>query len=270
MRFLYPGYKYKALTFSYDDACTQDRRLTALFRQYGVLATFNVNSGDLGTKNWLDHGGFHVRFDRVTEEEFADLYRGFEVACHGSHHVGLTSNDRNRAEGDLAADVAKITRLTGITPRGYAYAGGPYDYRCPGILRRYGLCYGRTVEDTHDFSLPQIFELWHPTCHDRDDALPGLVRRFTDSRLEEMQLLYIWGHSFELDKDDVDRWGNLERRLEELSGREDVWYATNLQIRDYVMATRACTFDGEQLHNPTNRTIYYEHNGEMLTIEPQK
>ena len=34
----------KILTFSYDDAVTQDIRLIELFNKYGMKATFNLNS----------------------------------------------------------------------------------------------------------------------------------------------------------------------------------------------------------------------------------
>ena len=36
--------KNKAITFSYDDAVTQDIRLIELFDKYGVKGTFNINS----------------------------------------------------------------------------------------------------------------------------------------------------------------------------------------------------------------------------------
>ena len=40
--------KMKAITFSYDDATTQDERLVALFNKYGMKCTFNLNSELLG------------------------------------------------------------------------------------------------------------------------------------------------------------------------------------------------------------------------------
>ncbi len=43
MRF--PGGLAKALTFSYDDAVWEDIRLTAIFKQHRLKATFNINSG---------------------------------------------------------------------------------------------------------------------------------------------------------------------------------------------------------------------------------
>ena len=70
----YPGGKHKALTMSYDDGRTQDRRLVALFNQYGIKGTFHLNSGFLGDER-------HVRPDEV-----AALYAGHEVACHTVTH----------------------------------------------------------------------------------------------------------------------------------------------------------------------------------------
>ena len=36
--------KMKAVTFSYDDGVTQDKRLISLFNKYGLKCTFNLNS----------------------------------------------------------------------------------------------------------------------------------------------------------------------------------------------------------------------------------
>ena len=41
----FPGGKHKVLTMSYDDGKHEDRRLVALFNQYGIKGTFNVISG---------------------------------------------------------------------------------------------------------------------------------------------------------------------------------------------------------------------------------
>ena len=40
----YPGGKAKAVTFSYDDGCPQDKRLAELFDKYNLKATFNFNN----------------------------------------------------------------------------------------------------------------------------------------------------------------------------------------------------------------------------------
>lgn len=45
-----PDGRFKALTLSFDDGHIEDRRLTELFNQYGLHATFNLNSGTIGTQ----------------------------------------------------------------------------------------------------------------------------------------------------------------------------------------------------------------------------
>ena len=70
----FPGGKHKALTMSYDDGRTQDRRLIDIFNQNGIKGTFHLNSG------LFDRG------DRVLPEEIPSLYQGHEVACHTVTH----------------------------------------------------------------------------------------------------------------------------------------------------------------------------------------
>ena len=44
--FMWNG-KNKAITLSYDDGVMQDKRLVKIFDNYGLKATFNINSGML-------------------------------------------------------------------------------------------------------------------------------------------------------------------------------------------------------------------------------
>ena len=60
LKYLYPQGRPKALTMSYDDGVTQDRRLVAIFNRYGIRGTFHLNSALLGTGN------------RIQPEEVAD------------------------------------------------------------------------------------------------------------------------------------------------------------------------------------------------------
>ena len=54
MKLIYPILpegRFKALTLSFDDGHIEDRRLTELFNQDGLHATFNLNSGTIGTQS---------------------------------------------------------------------------------------------------------------------------------------------------------------------------------------------------------------------------
>ena len=48
-------WKEKAVTFSYDDGVTQDRRLVEMMNTYGVKGTFNLNSGIQSYTNVWEH-----------------------------------------------------------------------------------------------------------------------------------------------------------------------------------------------------------------------
>lgn len=41
---VFPGGKFKVLTFSYDDGKIEDRRLVKLFNKFNLKATFNLNT----------------------------------------------------------------------------------------------------------------------------------------------------------------------------------------------------------------------------------
>ena len=67
--------KNKAVTFSYDDGVEQDRRLVELFNQYGVKATFNLNSGiQTGANVFIERdSGISIR--RMNQKGLRELDR---------------------------------------------------------------------------------------------------------------------------------------------------------------------------------------------------
>jgi hypothetical protein len=52
--------------------------------------------------------------------------------------------------------------------------------------------------------------------------------------------MYVWGHSYEFDNDD--NWELIERFCELAGGRDNIWYATNMQIVDYMNAYKQLKF----------------------------
>ena len=81
----FPEGKTKAFTLSYDDGVVQDRRLAAMFNQYGVKGTFNLNSGTFEQEDQYSH--LKVKHTKISAKEVPELYRG-----HGEpvpyHHPG--------------------------------------------------------------------------------------------------------------------------------------------------------------------------------------
>ena len=78
----FPGFKYKAVTLSYDDDVIFDEKLVGILDEYGLKCTFNLNSGLFAEKE----GG-----RMMTEEQAKKLFSGsaHEVAVHGVKHLSL-------------------------------------------------------------------------------------------------------------------------------------------------------------------------------------
>lgn len=248
MRF--PGGRKKAFTLSYDDCVTQDIPFIQMLRRLGLKATFNVNSGHLGQKDHIIREGKRVEHDHVSEAEFKSLYEGFEVALHTVSHPSLTMLDNAQALCQVIEDKAALERLTGYPVRGMAYPGGSYDARIIELLKLCGVRFCRVVETTGDFSLPREALAWQCSCHHWD--LEKLIQPFL-SGFSGIQpwLLSVWGHSFEFDQ--RDDWAVIRDQLERLSGHEDVWYASNIEIFDYMDAYDALkwTVQGDVAFNPS-------------------
>lgn len=47
-------------------------------------------------------------------------------------------------------------------------------------------------------------------------------------------MFYLWGHSCEFDNND--NWDIIKNFAEFIGNRDDIWYATNIEIYNYVMA----------------------------------
>lgn len=258
--FLYPDFKKKTLTFSYDDNTYQDRRLIDIFRKYGLSATFNINTGSFGKLGHLDnHGGFYCEYNRIDENEVKALYEGFEIASHTVDHLDLAKATQDVFDFQVQKDCEKIGELCGIKAVGLAYPYGCYSDAAAEHLKELGIHYARTIRDTHNFSLPEDFLKWHPTCHDHDPQVNALADDFLNEKPENLSVFYIWGHSFEFDKTDSDRWADMETLCKKLSGKDDIWYASNREICDYVLAVRGIdSFSGI---NNTGMDLFFEKDG---------
>lgn len=267
MRFYYPGFKVKALTFSYDDGCTQDIRLTELFNRYGVKGTFNLNSGRFGNLgNLVRLNKYKVPFNRLEASEVKDIYAGHEVATHSYTHPSLCKISDEALEREINLDMDTLESLVEYRPTGHAYPGGDYDDRVIGKLRELGIKYARTIVSTKNFSLPEDFLAWHPTCYDHEEGVSALASKFIaiGESDDTLPLFYIWGHSFEFDIWDTDRWADMDILCAALSHDSKTWYATNLEICDYVNAIRSVK-ESDTTVNNTGLDLYIEKNGIKIT-----
>ncbi|MCL2003515.1 MAG: polysaccharide deacetylase family protein, partial [Oscillospiraceae bacterium] len=226
-----PGGKSKALTMSYDDGVQSDKRLVEIFNRYGIKGTFHLNAGLFGLESW----------QRLPESDIKKTYKGHEISAHGYTHQSLASIPDEGIISEIMRDREKLEEITGQPIRGMSYAMGSVSSHVVDVLHTLGMEYGRVVPTTGEFGLPDDFMMWHGTCHHNDNLLA-----YADKFLSQpwFQLMYVWGHSYEFDNDK--NWNLMEEFCEKVSGRNDIWYATNIEILDYIKAVRGLKFTAKQ------------------------
>ena len=249
---LFPGGRFRAFTMSYDDGVEQDIRLISIMKKNAVKGTFNLNSGLYAADGTVYPQGQVHR--RMTREMCLKTYDPAvcEVAVHGFEHLYWTQLPEGKRTLEIIKDRESLENDFGRIVRGAAYPYGWYDGACVESLKNAGLVYCRTVVSTHSFRLPENWLTLHPTCHHKDSALNDLADRFISLKNPgETALFYLWGHSYEFEGNN--NWPLIEDFLAKIGGIADVWYATNIEIYDYVQAFRQLQFsaDGAIVHNPS-------------------
>lgn len=224
--------KRKAVTFSYDDCTVQDIRLVELLNQYGVKATFNVNSELLGRNNELIRKGVKVRHDKLRASDIKRIYKGHEVACHTLTHPYLQEiEDENEIIRQIEEDRKNLEKIVGYQICGMAYPGnGNNADRVADIIKnRTAIRYARTTLSSFCFDLQDNLYQFNPTVHHDDfDTLFRLGEEFVKLKTESPKLFYIWGHSFEFDVGDT--WKIFEEFLKLISNQNDIFYGTNKEV----------------------------------------
>ena len=252
----FPDFRLKALTLSYDDAPIFDRRLIEIMSQHGLRGTFNINSGRIPDLNDPNRRN-------LTPEEAVSLVldSGNEVAVHGFRHLHLSGIPMAHAITDVIDDRTTLEKLCGAPVRGMAYAYGAYNDEVVEMLEKAGIRYSRTVHSTEKFDLPTDWLRLPATCHHNHPRLDALCDEFLaiedkNAWYTKPQLFYLWGHSYEFN--DQDTWGIIERFAERMGGHDDIWYATNIEIYDYVTAFTSLEFslDRKTVYNPSALDVY--------------
>ena len=248
----FPNFRLRALTLSYDDGVVYDKRLIEIMNKNGLKGTFNINSGFYGFARHL------------SREEAVALYKnsGHEVAVHGVKHLSLAEVDKSVVAWDVLADRRDHEQTYGTTVRGMAYANGSYSDEVVEVLKTCGIVYSRTVISTEKFDIPTDWLRLPATCHHKNPRLMELVDEFLDETparhywYERPRLFYLWGHSYEFN--DNDNWEIIENFAEKIGNRENVWYATNIEIYDYVKAYESLVFsvDLTRVKNPSAQDVW--------------
>jgi len=116
-----------------------------------------------------------------------------------------------------------------------------YNHEIVETLKSLDMAYSRTVQSAGVFRLPDNFLEWHPTCHHKDNLLER-TEQFKQYNYP-LGIFYVWGHSYEFER--VGNWDLIENFCSKIAGDAAIWYATNIEIYDYVTALRRLEFSAD-------------------------
>ena len=270
----YPGGKAKAVTFSYDDGVWQDKRLAEIFDRYGMKCTFNLNCDC-----------FHE--DGFTPEQLSEFFlsKGHEIAVHGQCH--RANGNLRPIEGikdvlycrlELEDKCGRIIRGMAYPDSGIVIQGNFVSYsQIKQYLTELDIAYARSHSgDNNSFELPEDFHNWVPSVRHRNPKFHEYVDEFINLYVSKIgnpsgrhpRLLYIWGHSYEFDNDD--NWDVIITACEKLSHSDDIWFATNIEIYDYIEAYKNLKYsaDGHLVYNPSVTEVWIDADGVRFCIKP--
>lgn len=267
---LFPGGKTKALIISMDDGRDADRRLVELLNKYGIKGTFHLNSGKLGTKDYLK------------KEEIKTLYKNHEVSVHSANHPNLTTLSVKEIRDEILLDRQELERLTGEIVNGMAYPFGNYNDTVVAVVKECGITYARTVEDSYHFLIPNNFLIWSPTIHQFGKAY--FIPNDTANNHKELALFYttinqflaadtlalldVWGHSWENDGEG-NRWNEMEKFCKMVAHNPAIYYSTQHELVNYINAFRFLrySFDKKVISNYSSIELFVRKGGKRYSIK---
>ena len=268
----FPNGRAKALTLSYDDGVREDDRLIDIMQRYGLRGTFNLNTGRYLTEEQAETMqkpyGIHK-----TEAQATQAYsgEGIEPAVHGYSHAFMGRLPLPQLTYEVLKDREALERQFGRVVRGLAYPSGSYSDSAVEVLRACGIAYARTTQSTEKFDIPTDWLRMPATCHHNSARLSELTERFVESQPKKNEhgwLFYLWGHSYEFARDD--NWNVIEQFAARIGGRDDVWYATNIEVYQYVESFRRLVFslDCSRIENPSAQTVWFLYHSKVYSVAP--
>lgn len=236
------GKKYFA--WSFDDGLEQDKKIIGLLKEYGLGATFHLNSGLFGDKSYegrignlgmtekpaagFDPEARHllpwVPHFRIPADELTQVYEGFEIASHTCRHVNLAKCSEEERQREIAEDVNALSEKFGQTVTGFAYPYGVGAKQSREALKAAGVQYARLATSKLGFRFPadplaMPLSCWHisPKTFERLEAF------FNTDAGDEDAFFLMFAHGYEFDfGTKASNWDKFRRICETVARHDDV------------------------------------------------
>lgn len=267
MRF--PEGRAKVFTMSYDDGVYQDIRLIEMMNKNGLKGTFNINAGQISDTDAVKG------YENLSVKQVKELYipNGHEIALHTYSHPMLCDLPIENVTYEYLKDKEILEEITGKIIRGSAYPFSRYNDKVLAALKACGVTYARGGEETESFDMPSDWLQIKNTVRHRNPRLLELAERFLELSPKPhipCSMFFLMGHSYEFDNDN--NWDVMEEFAEKIGGHNDIWYATNIEIFDYVKAYDSIRYNLAQTmaENPTSTEVWINKNGKIYRLAAGK
>lgn len=227
----------KYVTLSYDDNAALDQHFLEIIDRYGAKCTFNLNSGMRVTGKIANKLLGSRKMLSIQDMKTMLAGTDHEIACHGKGHQDLLKMSEEEMKKNLAEDKAFLEDLFARPMQGFAYPFGSYSDATTQTLGDLGFTYARTTVSIKDFSVPEDFLVWHPTCHHNDKELMELAEKFIQIQDDTDHIFYLWGHAWEYGV--FKNWERLDQVLSILAKDPTIQYATNQEVVACCLRKRA-------------------------------
>jgi len=221
------------VTTSWDDGHKLDIKLARLLQKYDVKGTFYISQ-------------FYFS-NTLTEAEIQELDAYHEIGAHTLTHVDLTSIALDQAKEEIEGSKLYLEKVLSHEINMFSYPKGHYNREIMEIVEKSGFLGARTCNHG-SLEPPKNPYEWQISLHASNGSPLTTLRIWMKSKISikaifdwelRAKLLFdlflktggiyhIWGHSWEIDKQD--NWSKLQRVLQYISSRHGVEYATNGEI----------------------------------------
>jgi peptidoglycan-N-acetylglucosamine deacetylase len=208
-----------------------------MLSEYGLAATFYISP-------WNQE---FAADDLLTPRAVSDISSDFEIGAHTLTHRSLPTISEEEAAREVAGSKAFLEQITGSPVTSFCYPRGAYTELHVEQVRAAGYRYARTVTryafnlnnpleagtSLHVFNYGWGYELlrtarfarFRPVASWRCLDWGVLGRAMFDLVRNEGGIFHIWGHSWEVDKNND--WQRLEAFFRYISGHPEIEYVPN-------------------------------------------
>ncbi len=263
---LYPSGKKKAFNITYDDGVLQDKDFVQLLNNYGIPATFHLNSGLMDPPfTWMHENGQTVT--RLGPDKAVQLYSGHEIASHSLTHPDFTGLPKEEILRQMRQDKQNLEQLFGCRVVGF---GVPFDYFGPeaaDAARECGFTYARNSSQTLGYAPPYDYFDWSVGVYHLNPEFDTYIDGFFETR-QELALCQIVGHSYDLDV--YDMWDKIKKLLQRVSQNEDIACLTHSQLVNYLKAMRTSWVSDSLILNRGSEDLWFDVDGQVLVVKPNE